>query len=317
MDRLLHALAHDRLVDRLPGPVVHAAADDGPSVVESRLDEVELVTALGPVLGLPQVPRLRVHRQTLRVAVPVAPDRRLDPLDPDERVVGGNAAVLVDPVDRPVVVAAILRRMELEVTARRSLTVPDAEEDVALAVEDDARAVVAASPRVRHEDVLKAHQPVVLEAAPADRGRRAVTFGVRLGVAEVDQPVRREVRVRDHVEEPALALREHLGHSGHRIGQEPAVTHDTEPALALGHEHVAVRQERHGPGGHEPVGDRDDAVVVIGGAPGLSGRLCDGRRGRRQGEPGDQGGRHGGASHRDVLPNGVDASQASNTASQA
>ena len=88
--------------------------------------------------------------------------------------------------------------------------------------------------------------------------------------------------MRDHVEQPALTLGEHLGDTLDRRGQQPAVPHDAKPPGTLRDEHVAVRQERHGPRIDQAVGDRHDAEVVVRRAVDAAAVLGGGGRGERK-----------------------------------
>ena len=56
-----------------------AHRDHAPAVVLARLDDVDLVAALRPVLRLPQLPGHRIPRQAWRIAMAVAPYRRQRP----------------------------------------------------------------------------------------------------------------------------------------------------------------------------------------------------------------------------------------------
>src|SRR5690606_3845546 len=170
---LLHPLAVRGDVDRV-AVVVDAVADDGPAVVAAGPDEVELVATARPVLVRPDIARFRMDREALRVAVAVAPDLGQCALAVHERVVRGDAAVLVQADDGALVVREVLRRVLLgRLPGGRRAAVADAEEDVAAAVEGEARAEVeaAAAPRLRHEDLLHVHEAIALEQAARDRGR--------------------------------------------------------------------------------------------------------------------------------------------------
>ena len=93
------------------------------------------------------------------------------------------------------------------------------------------------------------------------RHRRAV--GARVRVRQVDPAVRRVVRVRRHVEQPALALRPHLRQARHRLRQQLALLDDPQPAGLLGDEHPPVGQERDRPGRLEPLAHQLELELVL------------------------------------------------------
>src|SRR5262249_10559259 len=92
-DGALHSRRFGLVADRR-AVVVDAVGHRGPAVVLPGLDAVELVAAARAVLGLPELPRDGVERETLRVAVAVAPDRRVRSGPADEGVVFRRAAVV-------------------------------------------------------------------------------------------------------------------------------------------------------------------------------------------------------------------------------
>src|SRR5690606_14525626 len=129
-------------MERLPA-VVHAISDHRPPVVPAWQDQVDLVTALGAVLALEEISRKRVEREALRAPVAIAPDRRFRARLADERVVLRDPAIVVDAVDRSLMVREILGRVVL--TERRwRLSVTHGDEEVPVAVEDEPRAIVPA-----------------------------------------------------------------------------------------------------------------------------------------------------------------------------
>ncbi len=298
VDRLFHPVTVGALVDRQAAAVVHAVPDHRPAVVPAGQDEVELVAPLGTVLGDPDVPGLGVDRQALGVPVPVAPDLGTGAVPPDEGIVGGDPAVVVQADHDAVVVGEVLGRVALQVALGRGLAVAHRDEEVALAVEGETGAVVAPAPRVGLEDLLHVREAVVLEA-PAHYGGGG--FGAalhRLGIAEVEESVRGEVGMGYHVEEPGLTPGVDLGNPLHRVGEEPPVADDAEPARLLRDQHVAAGQEGDRPGSHEPVHHGDDAEgVVLGRDDRL---LCRGGSGGRE-NAADGKDPHDGAGHRDLL----------------
>ena len=96
--------------------------------------------------------------------------------------------------------------------------------------------------------------------------------------------------MRDHVEQATLAGVTHRRHADDRCGLQLPAAHQAQRAGLLGHEQIAVGQERHAPGTGQTFGDCDDAEVLQRGA--MHGIL------RRQ-RPGELGGEHGGSNERD------------------
>ena len=80
--------------------------------------------------------------------------------------------------------------------------------------------------------------------------------------------------------EAAVLPREHLGNAGRRVGQELAVANDAQPAVALGHQHVAAGQEGDRPGMNEAVGYGRHAIVVVHGLHDVAGRDLGASEGR-------------------------------------
>ena len=110
--------------------------------------------------------------------------------------------------------------------------------------------------RVDHLHVLDARRIAVHEPAARDGGVVHAVAG--FGVAPVNEPIRREPRIDRDVEQAALAARVDRRKPGDGLGQLPVGGDDAQAARPLGHEHLAVRQERHAPRILERAGDRDD-----------------------------------------------------------
>ena len=169
----------------------------------------------------------------------------------------GHAPVVQEADDAARRVAHVLRAVGLAPLAR-------GDKEVAIG-EQEARAEVAAAVVARQGDVdlLDILQARADEPAAGDRGGRIViVVGARIG--EVDQAVLREAGVQRHVEQPALAIVPHLGHARDRLGHEPAVRDDAEPAGALRHQHPPVGQEGEAPGVLQPVHHLDQMETVLG-----------------------------------------------------
>ena len=217
---------------------------------------------LRPMLGRPQVARDRIQCEALWVSVSVTPDLGERSLCSDERIVGGNAPIVMQPDHDAVMVRQVLRRVRIQITRRGGLPVSGGDEDVTV-VEDDAGAVVAIAHGLRREQLLYVREPIVLErAADESRPRSPGAVRVLLGVCDVEQVVVLEVRVRLYGEQPALPFRIHLRHTLNRIRHEEAFTHDAKPARPFRDQHVAVRKERHRPWSHQAVRDRNHPVVM-------------------------------------------------------
>ena len=274
---LLHAVHERPRVDPGTRPVVHAVTDHGPSVVAAGLDQVEFIPALGAVLVLPQVTRLRVYRHPLRIPVAPRPYLGVNPLAAHERVVFRDPAVVAEPDRAPVVVRQILGRVRIQVACRRPLPVAQGHEQVAVVVEDQAsaphRASVGPVPeRVRVKQLLDIREPVVLEAAAGDRDR-AQRVRPRLHVAEIEKPVRLELRMEDRVAQSGLLEAAHgtraapecpdRGQTLHRVSQENPVEDDPEPSGPFRHEKVAFGRECHRERTHQAVGHRFHPEVVV------------------------------------------------------
>src|SRR5687767_8773262 len=115
-------------VDREARRVVDAVADHRPAVVASRLNAIQLVSALRSVLVGPQLAGGGVHEHSLHVAMSVAPDLRLRSWAIHERVVRGYASVVMQADDLALVIGEILRGMRLQLSFRRHLAIAGGDE---------------------------------------------------------------------------------------------------------------------------------------------------------------------------------------------
>jgi len=97
------AFADDRAV------VIDAEAHDRPAIVQRWANEIDFVAAARPMLGGPELAGDRMHGETLRVAMAVAPDRGHRTGSADERIVWRNRAVVAQTMNLPVGRAEILR----------------------------------------------------------------------------------------------------------------------------------------------------------------------------------------------------------------
>ena len=105
-------------------------------------------------------------------------------------------------------------------------------------------------------DVLDARLRAIDKPASSDGG--VVAIFARLGVAPVDETVRREVRVERDIEEPTLAPRVDVRKPSDGFGQLPVCGDDAHAPGSLRDEHLPVRQEREPPRVLEVAGDRDE-----------------------------------------------------------
>ena len=251
LPRLLHPFAMRAGVDREARVVVHAKADHRPAIIQSRANEVQLVAALRAVLVRPHLTGLGMNREALDVAVTVTPrfGKRAGLLH--ERIVGGHPAIVMQADHLAVVIGEVLRRMLLEIAFGRHLAIAEREEHIAVLVERDLAAKVAAAFRHRLEQLLDVGQPIVLEArADQRRRRRNGVFRARgrritnlLRVGDVEQPVGGEVWMHRHFQQATLARLDHRRHPLDWIRQQLAVAHDAQAAGPLGDQRVAAGQE--------------------------------------------------------------------------
>ena len=215
--RLGHALGVGASMDGATRAVIHAIAHHRPAVIGPGFDQVQLVAALGAVLGQPQVAGGCVDDHALGVAVAVAPDIVEGFILSNKGVVGRDAAILPQAHYHAVMIGEQLGRVCLKIARGPHLAVADGDKDMALAVENNARAVVTATAGFGLKDFLHSVQSAVL-VAPANDGGGGLVAGQRLGVGQVEHSIICEIRVRNHIQQSALALVEHLRHTCHRLG---------------------------------------------------------------------------------------------------
>ena len=228
----------------------------------------------------PDVSRLGMNCEALRIPVPVAPDLRPGVGAVDKRIVGGNAAVVMESIDGTVMVGDILGGVSLQISAGRHLSFSDRDEKEAVTVEGESRTVMSATSRHRLENLFYIREAIVLEPTAHHRRGCLRTIGVWLGETQVEKAVRGEIRMRYHIQKSALPLGEYLGNPGYRIGEEPPVPNNAESSGALGYQHFAPGKKRNGPGVNEPVCHCDYAVVVVRRPVDLRLARCGGRNGQ-------------------------------------
>src|SRR5262245_16994201 len=86
------------LGDARPG-ILAPETDDRPAVVASRLDDVDLVATVGPVLVVPELSGLRMHDERERVAVSERVDLRAVPGAVHKRIVWRHSAIVAKAKD--------------------------------------------------------------------------------------------------------------------------------------------------------------------------------------------------------------------------
>ena len=224
--------------------------DERPAVVAAGRQDVHLVSAVRPVLDLPDRAGERVLRHPQERAVAHREDFGPGVGAADERIVGWHLALVREPQD---LAAERLGRLRIAASVR----------DVqhAVAAERDRAAAAAFA----HEDVLRAGEPFAVPDRTRDghrRPRRSATTTSscrgggwrrgagrrveRLGVADIDGAVAFEVRVQRQVRAGQPRPDGHR-RAGHGLRIDHAVSHDLDGAAAFGHEDRVVRHERHAP----------------------------------------------------------------------
>ena len=126
-------------MDELRTRIVDPVGDDWPAVILALVRNVDFVAAARAVLDGPEFTRRRVEGRRLQVAVADGPDLRPGVLAVQERVARRGTPFRLDVDDLADVVLRVLRLVaQVESVAQRH-------EEVALAVEDQARAPVIAA----------------------------------------------------------------------------------------------------------------------------------------------------------------------------
>ena len=198
---------------------------------------------LRAVLVRPQLAGGRMQRRALDVAVAVAPDLRHRVLAADERIVVGHRAVRRDAHDLADVVAEVLRLLRM-----RAVIAQRQEQIVVRRLHDPAAEVPATRRRaVLAEDDFHVFQPVAGQPRARHRGVPAAAL-MRLGEAEIDGLVLREIAVERDVVQPALARCINARHAGQRRREFALGADDAEPAGPLRHQQAAAGQEGERPG---------------------------------------------------------------------
>ena len=179
---------------------IGAALARTPRVVVARLHEVDLVVALGAVLGLPQVAVLGVEGEPEGVADAVGEDARA--VAADRRVRGGHRAVGVHAQDLAAQVAGEILRV------RRRVTVAHDRVELAVWSEQDATPVVVRARTGRRRDDRGEAHPVTAALADAQDLVAKLPVDAARDV-DVDERLPGPPRMQRHAERTALALAVH------------------------------------------------------------------------------------------------------------
>src|SRR5690606_7430527 len=131
VNRVGHALLAGALADGCARAVLHAVRDHRPAVVGARLDDVQFVAALRPVLDLPDDPGAWVASHALRVAVAEGEKLRPGAVAVDKGVVVGHAAVAPEADHAGVMGAEVLAVGHIAAVAEGQVHVPGVEHDAA------------------------------------------------------------------------------------------------------------------------------------------------------------------------------------------
>ena len=181
--------------------IIDAVADHRPAVILALADDVDLVAAARAVFDLPEIAGSRVDRETLLIAVAVAPDFRLRVGAADKWIVCRRRAVGRDPDQLAEMIGKVLRLVAMaEMFAQR-------DKQIAVTCLHDAAAVVIAR-RQRSflaEDDFDIVKPAigVVQFCPRYRGTAAATGS--LGKAEINGVVLPIGFIEHDVEQSALA----------------------------------------------------------------------------------------------------------------
>ena len=200
-----------------------------------------------------------------RLQVPVAEDQISGRASSRFRngLFGAGPAIRLDVDDLAEVIGRVLRLVaQVEPVAQ-------GHEEIAVAVEDEARApmVAAGMGRLLAEDDLngvRAPVPFWLRR-PARHAGAGPALAAILREAQIDEAVLREIRIERHIEKPALPAGRDARDALERLGERTVGIGDAQAAGPFRDQHAAVRQEGEAPGILEIAGDRlDDHFHLVG-----------------------------------------------------
>src|SRR6266571_1990459 len=244
-ERLLHRLL-PRLLRHTRPEIEPAKADDGPTIILTRLQDIDLVAAIGPVLAFPDGPGVRIDSEPQRIAMAHRVDLRPVSRTTGKGVVRRNGSIVAQAQHLAGQVVWILR-------ARRARRVADANRQVhhAIFAEDNPRRVAALN---RGKDVADVNEGGTVPLSACKRDDPGVVPRVsgivagRLVIGEVDQLVLAEAWIQREVHQTPQALRLPRKYARDRIRIEHAVTYDAQASRTLRNEDATVRKKRHAPG---------------------------------------------------------------------
>ena len=116
---------------------LQAHGRQAPAIIMALVDHIDLVAAGGTMLGFPQIARHGIERQAFGIAMAQTPDRRHGIGQIHERIVRRDRAVFVDAMD-------LAQRRGQALRIDHVVALADGEEQMALAIEQEARTIMIA-----------------------------------------------------------------------------------------------------------------------------------------------------------------------------
>src|SRR5690606_11812526 len=113
----------------------------------------------------------------------------------------------------------------------------------------------AADARLLAEQYLDLFQASLIIAQPRARQRGRIAATTRLGKAEMDAAVLREITVGNEVEQTALSADIDFRQSAQWFTETAVGLHDAHASRSFGHQHATAADERERPGMFEPTDD--------------------------------------------------------------
>ena len=205
----------------------------------------------------PQHPGSGLQGSALQVAATQCPFLGLRPGTPTEGIIGGDAAVVVQPDDRTGMVIQTLGTLFLAPVTKGEI-------DLVALVENDTATEVLGSPCLGQHAEQHLHfcHALALQLPAGHGGSPAARPGCV--VRPVDPAVVRVIGVEHHIEQPALSTGDHLGQAFNGLRVQLEVLADqTHSPVSFGHQHPAIGQESHRPRVLQPSHQRDDAEGLL------------------------------------------------------
>src|SRR5690606_1009851 len=203
VDRINHAfLLLDAFADG-GAIIIYTKRHNRPSVIGARLDNIQLIAALGPMFNLPKNAGLGIDRGSLNVAVAVGPDLRKRAILIDKRIVVGNRTVGIDADDFAEMRVEFLR-LATELLVR---ALAQCDKKIAIRVEYEARTKMelAVSLRLLAEDDFDLLEGGIVVAQLAASNSRAVTTFACLCEAQINEAIFFEVGIQCDIQQSALS----------------------------------------------------------------------------------------------------------------